>query len=456
MGRVVGIILAAGKGTRMKSSVPKCAHRICGKPLARYAVDLCREVGCERVVAVYGHGADAVINAMGEDVEYVIQEPQLGTGHAVQHAAPLLAEYPGTVLIVNGDVPLITSETLSVLLDHHRRTGAAATLLTATPEDPASYGRIVRGPDGAVQRIVEWKDADPETREVREVNAGVYCFEAPLLLPALARLDSNNEQGEYYLTDVIGGLASAGHRVEACVTDDPHVMQGVNDRAELAQAEAILRARINRRWQLAGVTIVDPATTYIDAECEIGPDTILHPNTFLHGRTVLGQGCEIGPGAQLRDCVAGNGVAVLQSTVTEAEIDDGCRIGPYAHLRPGCTLGRNVKVGAFVELKKAEIGEGASLAHLTYVGDAEVGERANLGAGTVTCNYDGRRKSKTRIGKGAFVGSNTILVAPVTVGDGAYTAAGSVVTEDVPPDALAIGRSRQVNKEGWASRKRSG
>jgi bifunctional UDP-N-acetylglucosamine pyrophosphorylase/glucosamine-1-phosphate N-acetyltransferase len=455
MGPVVGVVLAAGKGTRMKSRLPKVAHALCGKPLARFAVDLCRETGCEHVIAVVGYGADAVINAVGEDVDYVVQEPQLGTGHAVQQAAPLLDGFTGTVLIINGDVPLMTAETLSGLLARHHESGAAATLLTAVLDDPASYGRIVRGNDGGVRKIVERKDAAAEILGIREVNAGVYCFAAPLLLRAVFELDRNNEQGEYYLTDVIGRLAAEGRRVEACVTDDPHVMQGVNDRAELAQAAAVLRERINRRWMLAGVTLIDPVTTYIDAAVEIGPDTILHPNTYLLGKTRLGEGCEIGTGTVLRDCTLGDGVTVLHSTVAEAVIGDGSRIGPYAHMRPGCRLGRGVKVGDFVELKNVEAGDHASMAHLAYVGDAEVGERANIGAGAITCNYDGRRKSRTRIGAGAFVGSNTTLIAPVEVGDGAYIAAGSVINENVPPDALAVARSRQSIKEGWAARKRA-
>jgi bifunctional UDP-N-acetylglucosamine pyrophosphorylase/glucosamine-1-phosphate N-acetyltransferase len=438
----------------MKSRLPKAAHSLCGKPLARFAADLCRDAGCERVVVVVGHGADAVIGAVGEDVEYVTQEPQLGTGHAVQQAAPLLEGFAGTVLIVNGDVPLITPETLSALLSRHRESGAAATLLTAVLEDAASYGRIVRADDGSVVRIVEKKDATPEILALREVNAGVYCFSGELLLRAVFELDRNNEQGEYYLTDVIGRLVAEGKRVEACVTDDPHVMQGVNDRSELAQAAAVLRARINRRWMLEGVTIVDPATTYIDAGCEIGPDTILHPNTFLYGRTRLGEGCEVGPGTILRDCTIGNGVTIVSSQVTEAQIGDETRIGPFAHLRPGCRLGRGVKVGDFVELKNVSAGDRASMAHLAYVGDAEVGERANIGAGTITCNYDGRRKHRTVIGAGAFVGSNSTLIAPVEIGDGAYVAAASPINQDVPPDALAIARTRQTNKEGWAARKR--
>lgn len=452
---VVGIVLAAGKGTRMNSRLPKAAHRLCGRPLARFAVELCREAGCARVIAVVGHGADAVINAVGEDVEYVTQEPQLGTGHAVQQAAPLLERFAGVVLVINGDVPLITPETLAALLARHRETGAAATLLTAVLEDPASYGRIVRGSDGGVARIVEKKDAPPEIAAVREVNAGVYCFAAPLLLRSIFELDRNNEQGEYYLTDVIGRFVAEGRRVEACVTDDPHVMQGVNDRVELARAAAVLRARINRRWMLEGVTLVDPETTYIDVDVTLGPDTILHPMTFLEGRTRVGEGCEIGPGTLLRDCTVGNGVTIVSSRVIEAEIGDETRIGPYAHLRPGCWLGRRVKVGNFVELKNVRADERASMAHLSYVGDAEVGERANIGAGTITCNYDGRRKHRTTIGAGAFVGSNSTLIAPVEIGEGAYIAAASPINQNVPPDALAVARSRQTNKEGWAARKRN-
>jgi bifunctional UDP-N-acetylglucosamine pyrophosphorylase/glucosamine-1-phosphate N-acetyltransferase len=456
MHSIVAVVLAAGKGTRMKSALPKAAHRLCGKPLARFAVDLTRSAGAERVIMVVGHGADAVQSAIGEDVEYVLQEPQLGTGHAVQQAAPLLRDFGGTVLVINGDVPLVPQETLAALIARHRETGAAATLLSAVLEDPASYGRIVRRPDGAVERIVERKDAAPEIAALREVNAGVYCFAAPDLFRAVFALDRNNQQGELYLTDVIEQLTAEGQRVEACVTEDPLVMQGVNDRAELAQAAAILRQRINRRWMLEGVTIIDPAVTYIDADVEIGPDTVIYPMTFLEGRTRVGAGCGLGPGARIVASTLGNGVTVQSSLVVEAEIGDETRIGPFANVRPGCRLGRGVKVGDFVELKNATVGARTSIAHLSYVGDAEVGERANLGASVVTVNYDGRRKHRTRIGDGAFVGCHATLIAPVEVGEGAYVAAASPVTEDVPPDALAIARSRQTNKEGWAARRRQG
>jgi bifunctional UDP-N-acetylglucosamine pyrophosphorylase / glucosamine-1-phosphate N-acetyltransferase len=456
MDSIVAVVLAAGKGTRMKSALPKAAHRLCGKPLARFAVDLTRGVGAERVIMVVGHGADAVQNAVGEDVEYVLQEPQLGTGHAVQQAAPLLRDFTGTVLVINGDVPLVPPETLAALLARHRETGAAATLLSAVLDDPASYGRVVRRPDGAVARIVERKDATPEIAALREVNAGVYCFAAPELFRVVFGLDRNNQQGELYLTDVIEQLTAAGKRVEACVTEEPLVMQGVNDRVELAQAAAILRERINRRWMLEGVTLIDPAATYLDADVEIGPDTVIYPMTFLEGRTRVGAGCRLGPGARIVDATLGNGVTVQSSLVVEAEIGDETRIGPFANLRPVCRLGRGVKVGDFVELKNATIGDRTSLAHLSYIGDAEVGERVNIGASVVTVNYDGRRKSRTQIGAGAFVGCHATLIAPVTVGENAYVAAASPVTEDVPPDALAIARSRQTNKEGWAARRRQG
>jgi bifunctional UDP-N-acetylglucosamine pyrophosphorylase/glucosamine-1-phosphate N-acetyltransferase len=456
MDSIVAVVLAAGKGTRMKSALPKAAHRLCGKPLARFAVDLTRGVGADRVIMVVGHGADAVQNAVGEDVEYVLQEPQLGTGHAVQQAAPLLRDFTGTVLVINGDVPLVPQETLAALLARHRETGAAATLLSAVLDDPASYGRIVRRPDGAVARIVERKDATPEIAALREVNAGVYCFAAPELFRAVSGLDRNNQQGELYLTDVIEQLTAEGKRVEACVTEDPLVMQGVNDRVELAQAAAVLRERINRGWMLEGVTLIDPATTYIDADVEIGPDTVIYPMTLLEGRTRVGAGCQLGPGARIVDTTLGNGVTVQSSLVVEAEIGDETRIGPFANLRPGCRLGRGVKVGDFVELKNATIGDRTSLAHLSYIGDAEVGERVNIGASVITVNYDGRRKFRTQIGAGAFIGCHSTLIAPVTVGENAYVAAASPVTEDVPPDALAIARSRQTNKEGWAARRRQG
>jgi bifunctional UDP-N-acetylglucosamine pyrophosphorylase/glucosamine-1-phosphate N-acetyltransferase len=456
MQELISLVLAAGKGTRMNSALPKAAHRLCGRPLARYAVELARGLGSTRVCVIVGHDAETVREALGGDCEYVVQEPQLGTGHAVRQAEAVLRGCTGDVLVLQGDTPLLTRQTLETLLQRHRSSAAVATLLTAVLEDPANYGRIVRRPDGTVDRIVERKDAPPEILAVREVNAGVYCFRGPELLEAVFRIGCANQQGEYYLTDAIGLFVEEGRRVEACVADDPHVMLGINDRAELAAAAAIMRGRINRELLLSGVALIDPATTYVDVGVSVGRDTVLHPMTFLEGATVIGEGCEIGPSARLVNSTLGDRVRVESSLVLDSRIGDGSRIGPFAYVRPGCVIGREVKIGDFVELKNAEVEDRASMAHLSYIGDAHVGEGANIGAGTITCNYDGVKKHRTTIGRGAFVGSHATLIAPVTVGDGAYVAAASPVTEDVPPDALAIARSRQSVKEGWARGRRKG
>jgi bifunctional UDP-N-acetylglucosamine pyrophosphorylase / glucosamine-1-phosphate N-acetyltransferase len=454
MEELTALVLAAGKGTRMKSRLPKAAHPLCGRPLAGYAVALARTRGSRRTLVVVGHGAERVRTALGEELEYVIQEPQLGTGHAVQQAAPFLQGCSGDVLILQGDVPLITRDTLEALLARHRQTGATATLLTAELEEPANYGRIVRRPDGTVDRIVERKDAPPEIADLREVNAGVYCFRGPELLDAVFRIGCANQQGEYYLTDVIGLFVEEGRRVEAHVADDPFVMLGINDRVELAAATALMRERINRDLMLSGVTLIDPATTYVDVDVTVGADTVIYPMTLLEGRTVIGSGCEIGPSSRLVNATLGDEVKVRSSVVADSRVGDRTSVGPYANLRPGCEIGREVKIGDFVELKNVVVEDRASMAHLSYIGDATVGERANIGAGTITCNYDGVKKSRTTIGRGAFVGSHATLIAPVTVGEGAYVAAGSPVTEDVPPEALAIARSRQTLKDGWARNRR--
>jgi bifunctional UDP-N-acetylglucosamine pyrophosphorylase/glucosamine-1-phosphate N-acetyltransferase len=447
----VAVILAAGKGTRMKSRLPKAAHRVCGKPMARYPVEAAREAGAERVVVVVGHEADAVRSAVGDDVEYVLQSEQRGTGHAVMQADAALRE-ADDVLVLNGDLTLITAEDLSTLLERHRATGAAATILTAELDDPASYGRVVRRPDQSVARLVERRDASPAELAVREINVGLYAFRGPELRDRLRRLRPDNDQGEYYLTDVIGLLVADGCRVEAVAAADPRSALGINDRVELAEAAAILRQRILRRLMLSGVTIIDPDTTYVDAEVEVGQDSVIHPMTTLQGRTVIGAECQIGPSARIVDCALADRVTVHASVLVESIVGEGSRIGPFANLRAGCRLGREVKVGDFVELKNAVLEDRVSAGHITYLGDVTVGERTNVGAGTVTCNYDGRKKHRTVIGKGTFIGTHATLVAPLTIGEGAYVAAHSVVTEDVPADAMAIARSRQTTKEGWAAR----
>lgn len=455
---VAALILAAGKSTRMKSRTPKALHSLLGKPLLRWAVEAAAGAGAGRTVLVVGHGAEQVQDAMGPELEYVLQAEQQGTGHAVQMAESLLHDWDGPLLVLPGDAPLLSASLLESLLSYHTQRGAAATLLTATLEDAGAYGRIVRDPQTRqVLGIVEARDATPAQLEIREISTSVYVFQPSALFAALRKITPQNAQGEYYLTDVVALLASEGHLVEALVSADPDVVRGVNTRPELTALRQVLQARVHHALGLAGVTIVDPLTTHIDASVVIGQDTTIHPYTILSGVTDIGTGCEIGPGARLSDAKIGSGVSVRDSHIVASEVGDNCKIGPFANLRPGTVLGTNVKVGDFVELKNATLGDGVSAGHLAYLGDAEVGPRTNIGAGTITCNYDPfltPAKNLTQIGAGAFIGTHSTLVAPVTIGDGAYTAAGSTITEDVPADALALGRARQTIKPGWVSAKR--
>lgn len=452
---LTAVIMAAGKSTRMKSRLPKPLHPLCGKPLLSYILDACEEAGASRIVVVVGHEAERVQEAFGGRCEFALQEEQLGTGHALMVTQPLLNGYDGDLLVLPGDTPLIDGDTLRKLAEHHRRTSAVATLLSAAlPHDAGMYGRVLRDETGKVLGVVEAKDATPAQMAVREINTSIYCFRAPALFDALRQIRPDNAQGEYYLTDVIGLLTHAGQKVEAVVADDWQVTLGVNTRVELADVASRLRWRILERWMLSGVTIVDPANTYIDADVQIGQDTIVHPNTYLLGHTIIGEECQIGPMARIEDSRIGNRVTVLASQVVESQLDDEVRVGPFANLRPGTVVGRGTKIGDFVEVKNAVIEENVSMAHLTYVGDAHVGANTNIGAGTITCNYDGRRKHRTIIGKGCFIGSHATLIAPVEIGDGAYVAAASPINQNVPPGSLAIARCRQEVKEGWAKRRR--
>ena len=453
--RVAALILAAGKSTRMKSNRPKALHALLGQPLLRWAVDAAQGAGASRTILVVGHQADLVREAMGPDLEYVLQAEQKGTGHAVLMAESLLRDWDGPLLVLPGDAPLLSDSLLEALLAHHTHSGAAATLLTAVLDDAGAYGRIVRDDEtGRVQAIVEARDASPEQLQIREISTSVYAFDPAALFDALSQITPQNAQGEYYLTDAVALLAASGRIVEALVSPDADVVRGVNTRPELVELRALMQARIHHAHGLAGVTILDPLTTHIDAAVKIGPDTTIHPFTLLSGVTDIGEDCEIGPGARISDSRLGNGVSVRDSHVTASEVGDECRIGPFANLRPGSVLGQKVKIGDFVELKNAVLGDGVSAGHLSYLGDAEIGPRTNIGAGTITCNYDGVDKHRTIIGADAFVGTHSTLVAPVTLGEGAWTAAGSAITENVPAGALGIGRARQVNKEGWARAKK--
>ena len=450
----VALILAAGKGTRMRSRHPKAIQPLLGKPLTRHIIDLCRRIGMERIIVVVGHEAEQVRAALGEDVEYALQDEQRGTGPAVLAAAPLLRKHQGPLVVLQADNVLLTEEAVQSLIRRQVETGAAAVLLTALLPDALHYGRVLRSDSGGVVSTVEAKSATPEQLAVREINAGAYVFAAEALFRHLGAVQPDPVTGEVYLPGVIRFLVEAGQRVEAVVAEDTSAALSVNDRIELAEAAAVLRARILREHLRAGVTIEDLASTYIDADVQIGQDTVIRPQTYLSGSTVIGEECVIGPSAQITDCILGNGVFVQHAVLASSEVGDETKIGPFAQLRPGCKIGRKVKIGNFVELKAATVEDRVSIGHLAYIGDAFLGEKTNVGAGTITCNYDGKKKHKTHVGKGVFVGSHSTLVAPVRLEDGAFTAAGSVITEDVPQDGMGIGRSRQANKEGWARRYR--
>ncbi|MBD2848314.1 bifunctional UDP-N-acetylglucosamine diphosphorylase/glucosamine-1-phosphate N-acetyltransferase GlmU [Paenibacillus sp. IB182496] len=451
----MAIVLAAGKGKRMKSKLYKVLHPVCGKPMAAHVLDVVDEAACSRKIVIVGHGAEAVQAKLGERAEFVLQAEQLGTGHAVAQAKPLLGEIDGTTIVICGDTPLVTTATVEALAALHAERGAAATVLTAELADPTGYGRLIRTTSGEVERIVEQKDCTPEQAAVKEINTGTYCFDNRKLFAALEQVDNRNTQGEYYLTDVIGILQRQGEVIEAYCTADEAEALGVNDRVALAAAERAMRRRINHGHMLGGVTLLDPETTYIEADVRIGADTVVYPGSVLRGLTVIGEDCIVGPQAELIDTVLEDGACIRHAVSERAEIGPGSTVGPYANLRPGTKLGSGCKLGNFVELKNAVLGDGSKVSHLSYVGDAKVGADVNIGCGAITVNYDGFNKSLTEIADGAFVGSNVNLIAPVRVGKGAYVVAGSTITQDVPEGDLAIARERQVNKPGYADKIRN-
>jgi bifunctional UDP-N-acetylglucosamine pyrophosphorylase / glucosamine-1-phosphate N-acetyltransferase len=458
------VILAAGKGTRMKSELPKVLHHVGGEPMIGHVLKTGAVFNPASTTVVVGHMAEKMRAALeawpmpspGQKVQSVIQEPQLGTAHALLQAEPVLRGATGTVVLLYGDVPLLEREALRGLIDHHRSTGAALTALSASVDRPKGYGRIIRDAEGSFLRIVEERDATDEERAIAEINAGVYAFELDGLFDSLRLIATGNSQAEYYLPDLVAIYRQQGRRVEAHeISGDPQQLLGVNSREELARMNAILRDKRNQAIMASGVTLIDPATTWIGADVAIGQDTVVHPNTYLEGATRIGANCEIHAGTRIVDSTLADNVIVQNCCVIRnSTVGAGATLGPFAHIRPDSVIGDQVHIGNFVELKKATLGTGTKAGHLAYLGDATIGADVNIGAGVITCNYDGAKKYQTIIEDGVFVGTDSQLVAPVTVGKGAYVAAGSSITENVPAGALGIGRGKQVNKEGWADARR--
>ena len=454
MSDIVSLVLAAGKGTRMKSALPKVLHSVGGKSMVQHVLTAAATAGAERNIVVIGFGAEAVREALGDQAEFVVQTEQLGTGHAVLQAKELFADFTGTILVLCGDTPLLTGAELARLTEAHRGKGAVATVLTAHMPDPAGYGRVIRNDQGQVIKIVEQKDATETERQVNEVNTGIYCFECQPLFAALSNITCANAQGEYYLTDVIGLLANQGQVVWAVPVADYQQTLGINSRVQLAEAETILRRRKLIELMEAGVTVMDPASTFVDSEVTVGSDTVLYPFTWLEGATTIGSNCQVGPNSRIANTQIGDDVTLHFVYAHECRIGDKVTVGPYVHLRPQTVLAPGVKIGNFVEVKNSSVGENSKIPHLSYIGDTDMGSGVNIGSGTITVNYDGQSKHRTIIEDNAFIGCNTNLVAPVTVGREAYVAAGSTITKPVPPGALGVARARQSNMEGW-TRKRS-
>jgi bifunctional UDP-N-acetylglucosamine pyrophosphorylase / glucosamine-1-phosphate N-acetyltransferase len=450
------VILAAGKGTRMKSARPKVLHHVAGLPMIDYVLATARSLGPRSITVVVGHEADAVQAALKghADVSFVVQQPQLGTAHALLITESTLRHAAGTLVLLYGDVPLLSARTLKQLLEHHDSTGAAATVITAQVDDPHGYGRIVRS-DGSISRIVEEKDASAAEREIHEINSGIYAFALHGLFDALRQIAPENAQNEYYLPDLVAIFRRQRRSVETFPVSSSGEIRGINSRRELAEVSSMVRQQKTAELMDAGVTIEDPATAYIDRDVVIGPDTVIHPGVSIEGRTTIGSGCEIHSGVRIVDSRLGDGVTVFNHCViVEAQIGKDARVGPFAHLRTDADVRPQARVGNFVELKKTVLGIGSKAMHLAYLGDATIGEKVNVGAGTITCNYDGVAKHRTIIADGAFIGSDSQLVAPVTIGAGAYVGSGTTVREDVPPKALAVSAGKQRNFEGWVDKKK--
>lgn len=446
------IILAAGKGTRMKSKLYKVLHPVCGKPMVEHIMNRVTETAPNEIITIVGHGAELVKKQLGDRSEYALQAEQLGTGHAVLQAEPFLKGKKGTTLVISGDTPLLTSETLNNLFEYHQGKNASATILTAKADDPTGYGRIVRDHVGIVEKIVEQKDATLEEARIQEINTGTYCFDNELLFDALSQLDTDNAQGEYYLTDIIEILKKAGKNVAAYLTEDFDESLGVNDRVALSKANELMRARINHQHMLNGVSFIDPKATYIDDGVVIGAETVIEPGVYLKGKTVIGENCLITANSQITDSIIEDDVTVKTSVVEESILRKGSDVGPYAHLRPKAEIGEKAHIGNFVEVKKAVIGEGTKVGHLTYVGDAILGKDINVGCGVVFVNYDGKNKHQTTVGDHSFVGSSVNLIGPVNVAPNSMIAAGSTITKDIPEGAMGIARARQENKADFAKK----
>lgn len=444
------VILAAGEGTRMYSALPKVLHPLCGKPLLWHVLQAAKGV-TKKQIPVIGRGAEQIEDYFGAEYLYVRQEKRLGTGHALQQVLPHLPA-KGEVLVLCGDTPLLESNVLETLLSWHRRQGASATVLTASLIDPRGYGRVIRGEKGRVRKIVEDRHLAPGQEKLQEINTGCYCFALQALQEFLPSLPRNELKGEYYLTDLIPMLVRAGRQVESYLVTDARLALGINDRVQLAAAAAYLREKINARLMRSGVTMLDPSSVYIDAGVEVGRDTVLYPQCILEGKTLVGKNCRLGPGLHLVNARLGNGVRCQQALVIDSSLEEGAAVGPFVHIRPGSRIGAATKIGNFVEIKNSSIGQGSKVSHLSYIGDTQMEPDVNMGAGSIVVNYDGRRKHVTHIEEGAFVGCNSNLVAPVRIGRGAFVAAGSTITGDVPSDALVISRSKQEIKEGLGKR----
>lgn len=453
MGSFYLLVLAAGEGKRMKSKRAKVSFPVCQKPLVNWVLDSAREAGTEAATVVVGHCAEQVIALIENRADFVTQTERLGTGHAVMQAKHKFS-HSENVLALTGDTPLITPETLRGAMEEHIKSGNSATVITAQLSDPDGYGRIVRGAAGEVLKIVEHKDAGEKELAINEINSGMYCFKTADLLFALDGIKNENAQGEYYLTDALEILRRAGKRVGAFAARDGEEILGINDRVQLERAERVMRRRINRKLALDGVTIMDFENTYIGADVKIGMDSVVYPNTIIEGKTVVGENVTIGPNCKIVGSVIRNGAVINGATILDSVVDEKATVGPYAYIRPHCEVGKNCKVGDFVELKNAKLGDGTKASHLTYIGDALVGKNVNFGCGTIFVNYDGKKKHLTEVEDNAFIGCNSNLVSPVKVGEGAYIAAGSTITENVPPGSLAIARTRQINKLKWNDKRK--